>query len=240
MVVRQSISNNALGYVQVEGIVTVAVQGAVTRGNYLRTSTTAGKAEDAGTADVVVDGVFARALTGFAGPGAGTVVAILLGGANEKKSGFKFVETLDCASGTSKSTATLPTDSNTFLVLFEGVSLSAADFIGMRLNGDSGNYYAWNRTDDNGAAQGSMQIGELDVPGHTLDGWLNVPRLAGANQLRIGGMALLSTDITSSNPCAFSWGRYEPTTLSAITSMTFFAASGSFDGGKIHIYQMAQ
>lgn len=56
----------------------VKVQGAVTAGDYLRTSATAGRAESAGTTPV--DGAFAIALTANGG-GAGTVNAFLLAGA---------------------------------------------------------------------------------------------------------------------------------------------------------------
>lgn len=54
----------------------VNVQGAVVAFNYLRSSATAGNAEDAG--GVQTAGVFAIALTAFAGPGAGTVAAYVM------------------------------------------------------------------------------------------------------------------------------------------------------------------
>ena len=59
----------------------VNVQGSVTRGNWLRFSATAGRLEDAGLAGTVAapHGANAIAVTGFAGPGAGTVTATLRG-----------------------------------------------------------------------------------------------------------------------------------------------------------------
>lgn len=54
----------------------VNVQGAVVAGNYLRTSATAGSAEDAG--GVMTAGCFAIALTAAAGPGAGQVAAYVM------------------------------------------------------------------------------------------------------------------------------------------------------------------
>ena len=51
----------------------VTVQGAVVAGQYLRTSTTSGAAEDAGT--IMTSGCFGIALTAAAGPGAGVVAA---------------------------------------------------------------------------------------------------------------------------------------------------------------------
>ena len=68
-----SIANNAAGRIIVFGVTTVNVQGNVTRGNYLVTSTTAGRAKDGGSTSV--GGAFARALDGYSGGGAGTVTA---------------------------------------------------------------------------------------------------------------------------------------------------------------------
>ncbi len=73
----QTIANNAAGYVQFAGtIAAVNVQGNVARGHYLRCSTTAGRAEDAGTTPT--KGSFAIAVTAYSGGGAGQVAAILL------------------------------------------------------------------------------------------------------------------------------------------------------------------
>ena len=60
-----------------EGFVKIVnVQGNVTLGNYLRTSTTSGRAEDAGA--VITIGTFAIALTAYVGGAAGTVSAMLI------------------------------------------------------------------------------------------------------------------------------------------------------------------
>lgn len=70
------IINAASGRLRHSGyFATVAVQGAVAAHSHLRTSATAGKAEDAGT--IPLPGCFARALTAFAGPGAGVVAAYI-------------------------------------------------------------------------------------------------------------------------------------------------------------------
>jgi len=75
-VVGETIANNAQGRLYPPGaVVTVKVTGAVTRGHYLDTSTTAKLARDAGV--VLARGVFAMALSSAAGPGAGTVTAML-------------------------------------------------------------------------------------------------------------------------------------------------------------------
>lgn len=75
-VVMENIANDATGRVAVMGVITVKVQGNVTRGNYLCTSTTAKRAADAGTIPAV--GTFAKALTAYSGGAAGTVTAILM------------------------------------------------------------------------------------------------------------------------------------------------------------------
>lgn len=73
------IANNASGNVQSLFESVVNVQGNVTRGNYLRFSTTAGRLEDTGVAATTSPpaGAVAVAVTGYAGGGAGTVTAIL-------------------------------------------------------------------------------------------------------------------------------------------------------------------
>jgi hypothetical protein len=83
VVAAEAIPNSVTGRFYRHGAVTVKVQGAVTRGRYLVKSATSRAAEDAGTA--MGSGTFAPqaalsvALTGAAGPGAGSVIAYLLG-----------------------------------------------------------------------------------------------------------------------------------------------------------------
>ena len=78
-----TITAAATGVFGQSGQVTVTSQGAVTRGNYLRKSATTKALEDtgvaAGAALQVPAGALGVALTGAAGPGAGTVVAVLFG-----------------------------------------------------------------------------------------------------------------------------------------------------------------
>ena len=77
-IVQENINNGATGRVkQVGYAAVVAVNGAVSRGNYLMTDATGGLAKDAGAN--VIDGVFAAAFTGFGGPGTGAVAALLFG-----------------------------------------------------------------------------------------------------------------------------------------------------------------
>lgn len=71
------VASNEQGRIRHVGYQSVVnVVGAVTAFDFLRTSTTAGRAASAGT--TLADGVFAIALTAFAGPGNGTVTAYIL------------------------------------------------------------------------------------------------------------------------------------------------------------------
>lgn len=81
VVVRETIANDAAGFVQNTHLCTVNVQGNVARGNWLRFSTTAGRLEDTGVAITAARpaGANAVALTAYAGGGAGTVEAVLVG-----------------------------------------------------------------------------------------------------------------------------------------------------------------
>ena len=75
-VLAEGILNDASGNVSQIGAQTVLVQGNVSRGDYLISSTTAGRAKSNG-ADPT--GAFGVALTAYAGGGAGSVTAALLG-----------------------------------------------------------------------------------------------------------------------------------------------------------------
>lgn len=77
-VLTEAIANTAEGRLRHQGYhPSVIVEGAVVAGQFLRTSTTAGAAEDAGVTPTA--GTFGIALTTAAGPGAGTVAAYLFG-----------------------------------------------------------------------------------------------------------------------------------------------------------------
>jgi hypothetical protein len=101
-VLTEAVADTAEGRLRHQGYhPSVIVEGAVVAGQFLRTSTTAGAAEDAGATPT--SGAFGMALTTFAGPGAGTVAAYLFGavmgggGPSQDLDFFNgtFVETLD-------------------------------------------------------------------------------------------------------------------------------------------------
>ena len=78
ILMQDNIATTFIGRVRFTGVLSINVQGNVTRGNYLVTSTTAGRAKDGGA--VRIAPAFAQALTGYAGGGAGVVLAVMLGG----------------------------------------------------------------------------------------------------------------------------------------------------------------
>ena len=83
LVALATIINNDPGVFGQTGQATVRVFGAVTRGNYLRKSATTLSLEDAGASSGPLSGVVGIALTAAAGPGTGTVTALLLGAPSE-------------------------------------------------------------------------------------------------------------------------------------------------------------
>lgn len=102
VVALETITNAATGVFGQIGQVTVTVQGAVTRGNFLRKSATTKALEDTGVAQgsPPPPGTVGAALTGAAGPGAGTVVALLFGDTSRATLGGSRVSGLRGANNT--------------------------------------------------------------------------------------------------------------------------------------------
>ena len=269
--VRATTANLAEGDVIPVGRVTIAVQEAVTRGNFLRTSTTAGKAEDAGTA--IVTGVFAMALTGFAGPGAGTVAAFLFGtteggatfgdtpstqahddaasegvSANSARGDHKhkmpsaggawvFVETITLT-GASIATATLPTMSDMFMLVFADAR-SSVGALRLRPNSNTD-------ADKDYVTHSAADPSVFDrVEGQT------VIQLASSTASIYGQLIFNRTDDTAANAHAFigplSAGNMSGSTLfvatwrntADITTIQILSATGTLSG-KMHVYRLSQ
>jgi len=126
---------------------TVLVQGAVVVGDYLRSSATAGRAESMGATKG--DGAFAMARTAFAGPGAGSVAAFMLGGdvhqtasagstvdVEDEGTPLGAADTFDFVGagvtatfGAGQATVTIPGAANTVDIEDEGSAEGAADTI---------------------------------------------------------------------------------------------------------------
>lgn len=87
VVVEDPIAVGDFGAIMLVGRTVVAVQGAVVRGHYLVTDSTAKCAKDSGVADGEPRpaGAFAVAVTAAAGPGAGTVEAVLEGVTGDRR-----------------------------------------------------------------------------------------------------------------------------------------------------------
>ena len=140
---------------------------------------------------------------------------------------WEFVESLATTSGTSVTSATLPTDSDLFMVVFEEVGGSMAASIGF--TGIENAVSIQGTTVTNTA---STEIAQVDA--ENVNGVIYVPRLAGGSirtcpaslaWYTTGGVrsvTLLATDDTSA---------------ATITTMTFTIGAGAFDSGKIHIYK---
>lgn len=120
----EDIDNNGTGLVVVGRRKTSAlVQGNVTRGNWLRTSATAGRAEDGGPTWFV--GAIGYALTSYSGGGAGSVEAMLMPDTSLTRAGGSVY----CAGGYTTTavptTNKMPASTETFSVV-AGAALSAA------------------------------------------------------------------------------------------------------------------
>jgi hypothetical protein len=164
-----TVAPNAQGPFVTQGIVTaVTVQGAVTRGHYLRKSATTLALEDTGTAmasaTAAPSGAVAVALSGAAGPGAGSVAAVLLG------------ETLGGTSGTSLAGARAY---NSGAQTIAGSTSTALTFNNTRFN-VSAVWAGGNPTRFTAPSDGVYLIGGGYVGGVTQNIWV---RLGGATQI---------------------------------------------------------
>ena len=164
-VVRETIADNALGHVQFDGQVTLAVTGAVTRGNFLRTSTTSGKAEDAGT--ILAQGVFAKALESSAGT---TVKALLFGSTFDSSitAGEELFGEVEISGATSGSISSLLGDTYEWIkILFIGTwdPTASTDFIRILPNGSGTNTVGYTQKygDENDASPVSDSGGGFPI-----------------------------------------------------------------------------
>ena len=139
---------------------------------------------------------------------------------------WQLVESLDTSSGTSVVTATLPTDSDLFMVMFENVRGTAGDvinFIGID-----------NSLSIEGStivADASDDIAVFGTGPQAVNGVLYIPRLATNSTVICTGSVSYATGTTNSTLL-----RCEDTGSSNFTSFQFTTATG-FSAGKIHIYK---
>jgi len=136
---------------------------------------------------------------------------------------WQFVESLSTASGTSVTTATLPTDSDLLMVVFEGVDASTNCFFQLT--------YITNHVAIIGTtttATADAKICEIGAAGYAINGVLYVSRLTG----KATGSVSYKTSVPTEASLLYAFGNG-----AAITTMTFNLTSGNFAAGKIHIYK---
>lgn len=139
---------------------------------------------------------------------------------------WQFIESLDTSTGTSVTSATLPTDSDLFMVVFENVRGTAADvinFIGID-----------NSLSIEGStlvADASDDIAVFGTGPQAVNGVLYVPRLATNSTIICTGSVSYATGTTNSTLL-----RCEDTGSSNFSTFQFTTATG-FSAGKIHIYK---
>lgn len=236
-VARATIANDAVGYFQQTGKVTVKVQGTVAKGDFLRTSATTTRAESAGTNFVA--GVFGKALTANAS-GAGTVTAVLFGITVNSLAlaAWEQVESITPGAVTNVTSATLPTDSDLFMVVLEGILAASGATLGLQPNGDTDadkeaiSINGTTITNVTGAT--SIKLGSADA-NDPLNGHIYVPRICASTDFQFP-MSTASIDHggTAAKEVMLS-GRW--TTGATITTLKFVLGAVNFAAGKIHIYK---
>ena len=152
---------------------------------------------------------------------------------------WQWVETLSTASGTSVVSATLPTDSDLFLVVFENVRGVAGDTLAFKPNGNTTadkDYVAMtNATLAETTGATSFIIGGFSTGSAVpVNGALTIPRLAQNSDLLFCGSVMSISSANAENQYTFISGHWDGG-ASDLTSMTFDGTT--FAGGKIHIYK---
>jgi hypothetical protein len=142
---------------------------------------------------------------------------------------WAFVESLSTASGSSVTSATLPTDSDLFKVVFENVAGSTTAFLTFT---NITNHLSIVGTTTTSTADN--RIAEFGAAGaESVNGVIYVPRLA------TGGDIACPASVTFLNSggtfCVLLMAYY--TSASNFTTFTFSMSTGNFTAGKIHIYK---
>lgn len=158
--------------------------------------------------------------------------------------GWIFVETLATTSGSSVVSATLPTDSDIFMVVCEAVDGGAAQKFGFRPNSNDTADKSWLEIDggtlSEATGQTSIRLGEggssASLEGLT-SGVMYVPRLVKDSRVSFAiNMASLSDAADQSfNVIGGTW----ISTAATITTLNFITG-GTFAAGAIHIYKLVQ
>lgn len=181
--------------------------------------------------------VAATGATGSAGTAARRDHAHAIGA-----NGWTFVETLSTASGTSVTSATLPTTTNMFMVIIEGVGADTGtlNFSCTGTNSNMAFTFVEGTTWTNTTGGATAALGPIS--NGSLSGVMYIPRTpSGATNNVIGMpcsiMGNTTTTITTMRTTiGVSVGDGTNAGPAAITTLTF-ATTGTFDAGAIHIYR---
>ena len=142
---------------------------------------------------------------------------------------WQWVESLTTTSGASVTTATLPTDSDLFMVVFENVKGAVSGILNFPI--------VDNRVQIVTATLGAVADDDIAEFGNTtaspVNGVIYIPRLAFNSKIV---MAASLSYVTAAGAQAILL-RCEDTGASDLTTLNFTTTGGDFTTGKIHIYK---
>ena len=151
--------------------------------------------------------------------------------------GWLLVETLLTTSGTSVTSATLPTDSDLFMVVFENVHASepGGDTPSLTMTGINNHLSIRGTTVTLTADAIIAGFGAFDD--NSINGVLYVPRLAADGLIQIIGSI---SYMTSGDVKSYLIGANASSTFTSFTFSVTGLGGGTFSVGAIHIYSLQQ
>ena len=206
----------------------------------LGTSNSAGVATTAIRTDATVAAFDSTtpAAVGATGATGSAAVAARRDHVHASNGAWAFVETLAPGAVTTITTATLPTDSDLFLVVFENVRGAASAELLFQFNAVVTNYkynFVEGTTWAAITAATAVKLGDFGGgSAASINGTMLVPRLSENSFMAFDINVPYTSDDGSDTPGKTILGGHAG--ASTITTMTFSSAS-NFTGGKIHIYK---
>lgn len=221
-----------------------AVDGFATPALTLGTSNSAGNSSTAirSNATVAAFDTTVPASVGTANATGSASVAARRDHVHNANNAWQFVESLIATSGTTLTSATLPTDSDLFMVVFEGVTATTSQTISFNPNGDTDadkDYVIMtNATPAKTDGQAGFIIaGTGSTNSKPINGVLYIPRLASNSDIHITGNVVSGSNGSDDNLFTFLAGHWDGG-AETITTLGFTVSGGqAFTAGKIHIYK---
>lgn len=157
-------------------------------------------------------------------------------------SAWAFVETLDASSGTTLTSATLPTDSDLFMVVFEGVTATTGRTIAYHPNGDTNTNKSYTLCTNATLAQTTGAAGIVfantgSTSSKPVNGVLYCPRLASNADMFVSGSFVSGGTSADADAVSFISGHWDGGAATVTTLAFTVSGSQAFTGGKIHIYK---